>query len=118
VKEKEYLSNNMKKGNLFDIKDVEGNIDEIIQPLAEGSVRIERIVSHGQITPKNGWFDQESDEWVVLLQGIATILLEDEREIHLTPGDYMLIPAHQKHRVTYTSSSPACVWLAIHGNFS
>ena len=36
--------------------------------------------------------------------------------IKLTAGDYLFIPAHQKHRVEYTSSRPPCIWLAVHGN--
>lgn len=108
----------MKINNLFDIQESVGKTNEILEILADGSAKIERIISQGQITPENTWFDQDQDEWVVLLQGKSTILFEENNEIQLNTGDYLLIPAHQKHRVTYTSTSPACIWLAIHGNFS
>ncbi|MHC1774438.1 MAG: cupin domain-containing protein [Lentimicrobium sp.] len=107
----------MKPANIFDIKNTEGRVSEVFETLVEGSAKIERIISHGQITPENEWFDQDNDEWVILLQGQATILIEDIGEMYLLAGSYLLIPAHHKHRVTYTSESPACIWLAVHGNF-
>ncbi|NTW23933.1 MAG: cupin domain-containing protein [Lentimicrobium sp.] len=108
----------MKKGNLFDVQKSEGQTTEIFEILADGSAKIERIISQGQISPENEWYDQEMDEWVVLLQGKSTILFKENIEFQLIAGDYLLIPAHQKHRVTYTSTSPSCIWLAIHGKFS
>jgi cupin 2 domain-containing protein len=32
----------------------------------------------------------------------------------LKPGDYLLIPAHCRHRVAWTSSDEPSVWLAVH----
>lgn len=107
----------MKTDNIFDIKGIEGRVAEVFETLVEGSAKIERIISHGQTTPENEWYDQETDEWVVLLQGQAIIYIEDKGEVHLSTGSYLLIPAHEKHRVTYTSESPACIWLAVHGDF-
>jgi cupin 2 domain-containing protein len=76
-------------------------------------ILIERVVSTGQITPKNEWYDQERDEWLILLQGDAELSYEDASRIKLATGDYLFIPAHQKHRVEYTSSEPPCIWLTI-----
>ena len=89
--------------------------DEVFETLAASdTVKIERIVSNGQTSPESGWYDQDNDEWVILLQGAATILFEDGTEAALTKGDYLNIPAHQKHRVTMTSADPATIWLAVH----
>ena len=66
---------------------------------------IERIISTGQSTLPGEWYDQNKDEWVILLQGEAILSYEDGSQIKLTVGDYLLIPAHQKHRVEYTSIS-------------
>lgn len=107
----------MKTANIFDIKNIEGRVAEVFETLAEGSAKIERIISHGQTTPADEWYDQDEDEWVILVQGQATVLFEDKGEVYLSAGSYLLIPAHVKHRVTYTSESPACIWLAVHGNF-
>ncbi len=88
---------------------------EVAEKIADGDFMMERILSSGQTTPVNEWYDQEKDEWVAILQGEARILFENEEEIALKAGDYILIKAHEKHRVTYTSATPVCIWLAIHG---
>ncbi|WP_009545876.1 cupin domain-containing protein [Crocosphaera subtropica] len=93
------------------------NDQEIFETILNSkNVKIERIISTGQTTPEGTWYDQDQDEWVILLQGEATLLYSDNSSISLTTGDYLLIKAHEKHRVTFTSSDPPCIWLAIHGN--
>ncbi len=83
--------------------------------LNDAPVRLERILSKGQSTPAGQWFDQDRNEWVLLLRGEAGLLFEGEPEITvMQPGDYVLIPAHKRHRVEWTSTSEATVWLALH----
>jgi cupin 2 domain-containing protein len=78
------------------------------------NVQIERIVSKGHMTPTSQWYDQDWDEWVILLQGQATILYEkDMHSFTLTPGDYLLIPAHTRHRVEWTTPERHTIWLAV-----
>jgi cupin 2 domain-containing protein len=90
---------------------------EAFEPLIQTqSLLVERIISTGQTTPEGEWYNQEQDEWVMLLQGEATLSDSEGSQIQLKAGDYLLIRAHQKHRVEYTSTNPACIWLAIHGN--
>ncbi len=60
------------------------------------SVRIERIVSKGHASPASGWYDQQENEWVIVLQGAARLLFESGREVGLNPGDFVNIPAHCK----------------------
>ena len=92
---------------------------ELIEAIAStDNMAIERIISTGQTTPAGQWYDQERDEWVILLQGEAILSYEDNSRIELVAGDYILILAHQKHRVEYTSVEPPCIWLAIHGNLA
>lgn len=87
---------------------------ELVTILAENRhVRIERIVSTGHASPEGFWYDQEEHEWVLLLQGAATLGFEHGREVSLKPGDCLLIPAHQRHRVDWTSGEEATVWLAV-----
>ncbi len=77
--------------------------------------RLERIVSSGHATPSGEWYDQDRDEWVVLLQGQAGLRFADEDgERTLDPGDYLWIPAHRRHRVEWTSRRPPAIWLALH----
>ncbi len=90
--------------------------EEFVETLCSGSgVRIERIISHGQKTPEGAWLDQDVNEWVVLLQGEATLRLENGGELRMSGGDSVFLPAHARHRVERTSSTPPCVWLAVHG---
>ena len=76
-------------------------------------VRIERIVSYGQSSPEGFWYDQAWDEWVLLIQGSAELDL-GEQCISLKPGDHLLIPAGQKHRVSKTDPDQPTIWLAAH----
>ena len=79
------------------------------------SLRIERIVSQGQSTPDQDWYDQREDEWVMLVQGAARLSFEDPAQnISMTPGDHILIPAHCRHRVDWTPPDQATIWIAVH----
>jgi cupin 2 domain-containing protein len=83
--------------------------------LRAGSVRIERIVSHGQASAPGFWYDQDWDEWVVLLAGSALLRLAEEDEARtLAVGDHLHIPAHVRHRVEWTDPRVPTVWLAVH----
>jgi cupin 2 domain-containing protein len=91
-------------------------IEEISEALLETHYfRVERIISAGQRTPPGEWYDQEPNEWVILLEGSAGLLFEDEKETCvMRPGDYVHIPAHRRHRVEWTDPKQKTVWLAIH----
>jgi cupin 2 domain-containing protein len=83
--------------------------------LATESFRLERIISTGQATPAGDWYDQEDHEWVLLLAGEAGLLFENDPQlIIMKPGDYLLIPAHRRHRVEWTASGQPTIWLALH----
>ena len=101
--------------NIFHVADALPQPEEFSEPLySGGGVLIERIISHGHRSPEGFWYDQEDDEWVALLQGDATLLYHDGRDVRLGKGDWLFIPAHTKHRVERTSSNPPCIWLAVH----
>jgi cupin 2 domain-containing protein len=89
--------------------------DEIVETLASGrSVRIERIVSHGQASHDGFWYDQDEAEFVVLLSGAARLRFADETEARaLAPGDALDIAAHRRHRVEWTDPARPTVWLAV-----
>jgi cupin 2 domain-containing protein len=77
-------------------------------------VKIERIVSTGQASPPGFWYDQPQQEWVILLSGSAVIRFNDrEKLISLQKGDFLMIPAHQLHRVESTSQEENTLWLAF-----
>lgn len=89
---------------------------ELFETLAENShVKIERILSKGHASPVDFWYDQPQAEWVMVLQGQARLQFAQDRTIiTLTPGDYLFIPAHEKHRVDWTDPTTETVWLAVH----
>ncbi len=103
--------------NLFELPKNLGT-EEYSEILTQGDAQIMRIISTGQITQVDQWYDQDNDEWVVLLDGEAHLLFEGQEVIVMQKGDYLLIKAHEKHRVVYTSTQPPCVWLAIHSNLT
>ena len=90
--------------------------DELIENLVEEpGLRLERIVSAGHVTPAGEWYDQDSDEWVVLLTGAAKLRLQAPEEVLvMVPGDFVKISAQRKHRVDWTDSNEPTVWLALH----
>jgi cupin 2 domain-containing protein len=92
--------------------------EEMYETLVESrGVRIERIVSHGQTTPEGEWYDQEHAEWVMLVTGAASLQFEGVPvACRLEAGDYLMIPAHSRHRVAWTDPAVDTVWLAIHFN--
>lgn len=89
---------------------------EFVESLAENkNVRIERIVSRGHVSPEDFWYDQETNEWVVVVKGRARILFEGEGDaVSLASGDYVNIPAHCRHRVVWTDPAQETIWLAVH----
>jgi cupin 2 domain-containing protein len=104
--------------NIFDLKGFVSDPDmELFETIFTGNdCKVERIVSKGHSTPTGEWYDQEQDEWVILLKGKAIIEFESGEILNLEAGDYIFIPAKLRHRVALTSTEPPCVWLAIHGN--
>lgn len=83
--------------------------------LAAGGVRIERICSRGHASPEDGWYDQDTGEWVLLLRGAARLETEGEGlPIELGPGDWIYLPPHRRHRVAWTDPDVTSVWLAVH----
>jgi cupin 2 domain-containing protein len=77
-------------------------------------VRIERIVSQGQPSPPGFWYDQEEGEWVLLLAGTARVRFADETDARLlSPGDWLEIAPHRRHRVDWTEPAGVTIWLAV-----
>lgn len=79
--------------------------------LARPGLRVERIVSDGQVSPPGFWYEQAEDEWLLLLAGSAALEYADGVRVELAVGDSLLIPAGCRHRVAFTV--PRTVWLAV-----
>ena len=77
--------------------------------LEHKNIKINRIVSSDDLDEKV--YIQEEDEWLVVLQGQATLLLNDEKKT-LIKGDTLFIPSKTPHRVLSTQNGT--VWLTVH----
>jgi cupin 2 domain-containing protein len=101
-------------GNLF--AKIEAALEEeaITPLLVRPGLVIERIVSTGQASPPGFWYDQATDEWVIVIKGAAKLEFDDGEEHALGPGDWTVIPAHRRHRVAWTHPALPTVWLAVH----
>ena len=104
----------MQRDNLF--SDIPADLPAELQHcLCTGkNIRIERIISRGQCSEPDFWYDQEEYEFVVLLSGEAGVRFEEEpHERHLRPGDWLVIPPHCRHQVAWTATGVTSIWLAV-----
>jgi len=104
----------MEVGNIFETIPKEMDDEKFESLIESGAVKIERIISKGHTSPKEGWYDQDQDEWVIVLRGPATIMCENAEPINLSEGGYINIPAGTKHKVIWTDPEIETVWLAVH----
>ena len=114
--------------NIFDLKDLSEK-EEVVRILTENeNVKIEKIISTGQTTD---WQKSDKNEFVILVQGTAEIeyfeskdykksdnTMKNKKDINnkklrLGKGDTVLINKGERHRVSYTSKNPCCIWICI-----
>lgn len=82
---------------------------ELFSTLFENrSLKIEAIRSW--LKTPGELYNQEQDEWVLLVEGEAELEIEDQ-VLTLCRGDYLLIPKHTPHRVRSTAKNT--LWLGI-----
>ena len=72
-------------------------------------VVVEQILSGSLEAPVD--YRQEHDEWVVLLAGRASLVVDGEN-VELNAGDWLFLPARVEH--TLVATAPGSSWLAIH----
>jgi cupin 2 domain-containing protein len=105
----------MEKENIFEKIPVTLPDELFENILDQGSFKLERIVSRAHATPEGEWYDQEKNEWVMLLSGSAALRIAgSDHLIVFAPGDYIFLPAHLKHRVEWTAPDTETIWLALH----
>ena len=103
-------------GNLFAEVSTACTREEVFSEIfAQPGLKIERIISQGQVSPPGFWYNQAWNEWVIVLKGGAILQFEDEPATRaLGEGDYVFIPARKRHRVDWTNPEQPTVWLAVH----
>lgn len=72
-------------------------------------VAVEQILSGSLEAPVD--YRQEHDEWVVLLAGRASLVVDGEN-VELNAGDWLFLPARVEH--TLVATAPGSSWLTIH----
>lgn len=100
--------------NIF--RDIPDDIrNEVFEEIvSSGNFKLERIISEGHSSPEGIWYDQEKNEFVLLLSGMAKLSFENNERVELSTGDYLIIPAHKKHRVDWTDPKQKTIWLTLH----
>jgi|SRR3989338_454856 len=103
----------LKNGNFFSKipKSIPKELFETI--VSSNDFKIEKIISKGHKTKKDYWYDQDNNESVLILNGSAELLFENEELIKMKEGEYIIIPAHKKHRVEKTDEKKETIWLTI-----
>lgn len=94
--------------NIFDYT-IPKNGEDFTTLLEYKNIKIVRIISSDKLEPKV--YIQEEDEWVIVLEGKATMLINGEQKV-LCKGDTLFIPSNTAHKVL--SASSGTIWLAIH----
>ena len=102
----------MEKYNIFDKIIVDKEEENFFEIFKNETIKIEKIVSNGQISPENFWYEQEKSEFILLLEGFAILEFEN-REVELKKGDCLNIEAMEKHRVKFTSLNEPTIWFAV-----
>jgi len=98
--------------NLFDLPNMPLTEEEVTILAQDKNIRIERIISTGQVSD---WYDQEETEFVCLVEGFAVIEFED-KTLEMKKGDTIIINPHERHKINFTSSEPPCIWLCVFYN--
>lgn len=92
--------------------DLEKEVFDVL--VSSDAVTIERIISKGHRSPENGWYDQEKNEWVLVLRGGAELTFPDQTTVRLKEGDFINLSSHQKHKVSWTDPNKETFWLTVH----
>ncbi len=102
----------MNKYNIFEEIIIDKNEEKFFEIFRNETIKVEKIVSNGQKSPDNFWYEQEENEFILLLEGFAILEFED-KTIELKKGDCLNIKAMEKHRVKFTSLDEPTIWFAV-----
>lgn len=102
----------VEKYNIFDEIIVDKSEEKFFEIFKNETIKVEKIVSNGQKSPENFWYEQEKSEFILLLEGFAILEFEN-REAELKKGDCLNIKAMEKHRVKFTSLDESTIWFAV-----
>ncbi len=96
------------RGRLLDGSHAPTRGESVEQLVRLGGAVIEQILSSALDEAID--YDQDHDEWVVLLAGAAELEVRGDR-LSLEPGDWLLLPRGTPHRLLRTTQGTN--WLAV-----
>ena len=102
----------IEKYNIFEKIKIDKKDEQFFEIFKNDKIKIEKIVSNGQKSPKDFWYEQDKSEKILLLSGFAILEFEDF-EIELKKGDCLNIDVFLKHRVKFTSVDEPTIWFAV-----
>ena len=77
--------------------------EELFETLVKtDNVHIERIVSRGHTSPEEGWYEQDRNEFVLVLKGAARLEFEGGRVVSMGAGDWVEILSGEIHKIHAT----------------
>ncbi len=94
--------------NLYNGKIPTENNEVFLTLFQNETLKIESIRS--SLKTPGQFYDQDQDEWVLLLEGEARIEIIDEIRT-MYSGDYIFLPKHTLHKIHSTSDN--AFWLAV-----
>lgn len=94
--------------NIYEIKEPEIGKEAFVTLHQSSTLKIEAIRS--RLTIAGEKYDQEEDEWVILVRGSATIEIEGINH-SLKEGDSLFLERHTRHQVLSTSDN--ALWIGV-----
>jgi cupin 2 domain-containing protein len=98
----------IRRGHLVDTSLAPASGERTDELFRMHGVVVEEILNGELAAPVD--YDQDHDEWVVLVDGGAELEVGGER-LSLLPGDWLFLPWHTPHRLVRTD--PGSRWLAV-----
>lgn len=102
----------IEKYNIYEKVQIDKTEETFFEIFKNDKIKVEKIVSNGQSSPLNFWYEQKENEYILLLEGFAILEFEDF-EVELKKGDCLNINSMQKHRVKFTSQEEPTIWFAV-----
>lgn len=102
----------IEKYNIYEKVQIDKTEETFFEIFKNDKIKVEKIVSNGQSSPLNFWYEQKENEYILLLEGFA-ILEFGDFEVELKKGDCLNINSMQKHRVKFTSQEEPTIWFAV-----
>lgn len=94
--------------NIYTLQNPKPDLESFTTLYQNKNIKIEAIRSH--LVQPGKIYNQEQDEWVVLIRGNAQLRV-DNKVVGLKEGDSFFLAKHTIHQVLFTSQD--ALWLGV-----